>query len=291
MFAARFEIDKFNGTNNFGLWRIKMKALLVHNEISEAIYEEGIKEIGDDKKKLKMIETKAHSDKLQPKAIKCMFLRYPGGVKGYKLWCLEEGFKKCIVSRDVIFNEKVMAIKPEDKAELSTKTRQLQVKTSIRAITAKAASKDLEIEQMDAKTTLFHEKLDETIYMEMPKGFDEDKDKANLQKVEALSSIEAEYMVAIEVIKKVIWLKGFAKEVGFKTAYITVFCHNQSALHLMKNPMFHERLKHIDIKMHFIRDVISSQEVQVQKIHTNHNPTDMFTKTVTQVKFQPIFYI
>ena len=64
MSAAKFEIEKFNGTNDFGLWRIKMKALLVHNGISEAIDEEAMKEIGEDKKKLKEIETKAHSANL-----------------------------------------------------------------------------------------------------------------------------------------------------------------------------------------------------------------------------------
>ena len=110
--------------------------------------------------------------------------------------------------------------------------------------------------------------------------------KANLQKVVALSSTEAEYMAATEVIKEAIWLKGLAKEMGFNSENITVYCDNQSALHLMKNPIFHERSKHIDIKMHFIREVISNQEVLVDKIHTNHNPADMLTKAVPQVKFK-----
>uniref|UniRef100_A0A803QFV3 Retrovirus-related Pol polyprotein from transposon TNT 1-94 n=1 Tax=Cannabis sativa TaxID=3483 RepID=A0A803QFV3_CANSA len=82
-------------------------------------------------------------------------------------------------------------------------------------------------------------------------------------------------MAATKAIKGALWLKGLAKEMGFKTDNITMFCDNQSALHLIKNPMLHERSKHIDIKMHFNRDVISSKEIQVQKIHTNHNPADM----------------
>ena len=110
--------------------------------------------------------------------------------------------------------------------------------------------------------------------------------KSNLQKVVALSSTEAEYMAATEAIKEAIWLKGFTQELGLKSENITVFCDNQSALHLMKNPMYHERSKHIDIRLHFIRDIVSSEQVRVLKINTNHNPADMLTKCVTQDKFK-----
>ena len=44
-------------------------------------------------------------------ALKCMFIGYAEGVKGYKLWCLEYGHNKCIISRDVVFNESEMAYK------------------------------------------------------------------------------------------------------------------------------------------------------------------------------------
>lgn len=92
-------------------------------------------------------------------------------------------------------------------------------------------------------------------------------------------------MAATEAINEAIWLKGLAKEIGFNSENIIVNCYSQSSLHLMKNPIFHERSKHIDIKLHFIRDVISNEDVDVKKIHTNHNPAHMFTKAVTQAKF------
>ena len=65
-----------------------------------------------------------------------------------------------------------------------------------------------------------------------------------------------------------------------------MFCDNQSALHLMKNPMYHERSKHIDIRLHFIRDIVTNEQVKVMKINTDHNPADMLTKCVTQDKFK-----
>ena len=42
---------------------------------------------------------------MQPKALQCIFIGYLEGVKGYKLWCLESGQKKTIISHDVMFNE------------------------------------------------------------------------------------------------------------------------------------------------------------------------------------------
>ena len=92
-------------------------------------------------------------------------------------------------------------------------------------------------------------------------------------------------MGATEAIKEALWLKGFAAELGFNSKDITIHCDNQSALHLMKNPMYHERSKHIDIKLHFIRDVVGANEVCVKKVGTEDNPSDMLTKYVPLSKF------
>ena len=110
--------------------------------------------------------------------------------------------------------------------------------------------------------------------------------KSQLQPTVALSSTEAEYMAITEAIKEAIWLKAFVGEMSSFNGPIVVFCDNQSAVHLTKDRMHHERTKHIDIRYHFVRDVISEGKVLVKKIGTESNPADMLTKPLPIAKFK-----
>ena len=49
---------------------------------------------------------------------------------------------------------------------------------------------------------------------------------------------------------------------------------NQSAIFLMKNPTYHERTKHIDTKLQFIREIVNKVFVRVEKVPRKHNPSD-----------------
>ena len=50
--------------------------------------------------------------------------------------------------------------------------------------------------------------------------------------------------------------------------------------------MFHERTKHIDVKYHYVRDVVAQDKLKVCKISTHDNPADMLTKSVPVAKFE-----
>ncbi|GKC18666.1 hypothetical protein Tco_1020816 [Tanacetum coccineum] len=110
--------------------------------------------------------------------------------------------------------------------------------------------------------------------------------KATLQHVVALSTTEAEYMALTEAVKESIWLKGLLIELGVNLRSVVVNCDNQSAIHLSRNAMFHERTKHINVRYHFIKDIMESKEIEVEKIGTKDNAADAFTKVVPGPKFK-----
>ena len=109
--------------------------------------------------------------------------------------------------------------------------------------------------------------------------------KSNLQSIVALSTTEAEYIACTEAIKEALWLKGITREFGIEQNSVSLYSDSQSALHLSKNMMFHERTKHIDVRFHFIREVISSGNVTLLKVSTEENAADALTKALPSAKF------
>lgn len=67
---------------------------------------------------------------------------------------------------------------------------------------------------------------------------------------------------------------------------VVVHCDNQSTIYLTKHQLFNEWSKHIDVKLHFVIDVVARGVVKVKKIHTDDNPADMLTKSLPSIKFR-----
>lgn len=90
----------------------------------------------------------------------------------------------------------------------------------------------------------------------------------------------------IEAVKEAMWLQGMLRELRIVQEGVTIFCDSQSAIYLYKHQVFHDRCKHIDVRLHFIRDEVEKCTVRVEKISTDHNPADMLTKTPPVTKFR-----
>ncbi|PKA46909.1 Retrovirus-related Pol polyprotein from transposon TNT 1-94 [Apostasia shenzhenica] len=69
----------------------------------------------------------------------------------------------------------------------------------------------------------------------------------------------------------------------------SIYIDNKSALALAKNPVFHDRSKHIDIRYHFIRECIAKMEIQLKYIKSQDQVADVFTKPIKSSTFQKIY--
>ena len=110
--------------------------------------------------------------------------------------------------------------------------------------------------------------------------------KVSLQNVVALSTAEAEYTVTVAAIKEAIWLRGMMTDLGYEQKQVTVCCDSQSAIYLSKNQTHHEKTKHIDIKLHFVRLKVSKGVVKLMMIHIDENMANMLTKDLPGAKFE-----
>ena len=110
--------------------------------------------------------------------------------------------------------------------------------------------------------------------------------RATLQSVVAQSTTEAEYMAIAEACKESVWLKCLFAEICGVDTCINLFCDSQSAIYLTKDQMFHERTKHINVKYHYVRDVVAHGKLKVCKIITHDNTPNMMIKTVHVAKFE-----
>ena len=109
---------------------------------------------------------------------------------------------------------------------------------------------------------------------------------SNLQKVVTFSTTEAEYVAMTEAAKEMIWLQTFMKELGQKCDMGTLYSDSQSGIFLAKNPAFHSRTKYIQVKYHFIRHLLSDEQLKLEKICESQNSADMLTKGVTVEKLR-----
>ena len=110
--------------------------------------------------------------------------------------------------------------------------------------------------------------------------------KSKLQPPVALSSIKADYVAVIDAFKKAIWLQGILQEIHLFQSKVMVYSDSQSAIHLSKNPIYHERTKHVDIRYHYFRDLVTNDTVIKLKVPIENNPADMDTKVLTPTKFK-----
>ena len=105
----------------------------------------------------------------------------------------------------------------------------------------------------------------------------------------ALSMMESEYVACATAMQEVVWLKRFLQRLGITThskEAVTLYSDSTIALGYAKDPKYHEKSKHIEIKYHFIRDMVAWGEVVMKHISTGSMVADPLTKPIARDVFQ-----
>ncbi|GJT03371.1 ribonuclease H-like domain-containing protein [Tanacetum coccineum] len=105
------------------------------------------------------------------------------------------------------------------------------------------------------------------------------------QTIVANSTTEAEYVAAANCCRQVLGIQNQILDYRFNFMNTKIYIDNESTIYIVKNPVFHSKTKHIEIRHHFIRDSYEKRLIQVIKIHTDHNVEDLLTKAFDVSKF------
>ncbi|GAB2283721.1 hypothetical protein Dimus_039621 [Dionaea muscipula] len=106
------------------------------------------------------------------------------------------------------------------------------------------------------------------------------------QPIVALSSSEAEYVAAATCVSHALWLLKLLAELKIKQeGPMIIHVDNQSAIAIAKNPVYHDRSKHIDVRFHFLRDAIAKKEVELKFVRTQAQIADVMTKALSYATF------
>ncbi|GKC82588.1 putative ribonuclease H-like domain-containing protein, partial [Tanacetum coccineum] len=106
------------------------------------------------------------------------------------------------------------------------------------------------------------------------------------QTIVANSTTEAEYVAATNCYGQVLWIQNQILDYGFNFMNTKIYIDNESTICIVKNPVFHSKTKHIEIRHHFIKDTYEKWLIQVIKIHIDHNVADLLTKAFHVGRFQ-----
>ena len=104
----------------------------------------------------------------------------------------------------------------------------------------------------------------------------------------SLSTAEAEYIAIGSCCTQLLWMKKLFHDYGISQDTMCIFCDNTSAINLSKNPVQHSKSKHIEIRYHFIQDLVEEKVVCLEFIHTDNQKAGIFTKLFDGPRFESL---
>ena len=102
----------------------------------------------------------------------------------------------------------------------------------------------------------------------------------------SLSTAEAEYIAAGSCCTQLLWMQKLLHDYGICQDHLTIYCDNTSAINISKSPVQHSRTKHIEIRHHFIRELVEDGTRTLEFIYTDDQKADLFTKPLDSKRFE-----
>ncbi|KAG7559351.1 Zinc finger PMZ-type [Arabidopsis thaliana x Arabidopsis arenosa] len=96
----------------------------------------------------------------------------------------------------------------------------------------------------------------------------------------SISTAESEYIAMGSCCTQLLWMKQMLSDYRIDSGVLQVYCDNQSAIDISKNPVQHSRTKHIDVRHHFIRELVEEKKVKIDHVGTEIQLADVFTKAL-----------
>ncbi|KAK6137074.1 hypothetical protein DH2020_029185 [Rehmannia glutinosa] len=104
----------------------------------------------------------------------------------------------------------------------------------------------------------------------------------------SLSTAVAEYISAAFCCTQLLWMKQTLADYKCSFESVPIFCDNISAINIAKNPVHHNRTKHIEIRHHFLRDCVSKRKIEISFVPSQDQLADIFTKPLSPETFASI---
>ena len=111
--------------------------------------------------------------------------------------------------------------------------------------------------------------------------------RSKKQSVVARSSAEAEFRAMAHGICEGMWLQRILKELGIiSNSTMTVLCDNKATISIAKNPVQHDRTKHVEIDRHFIKEKLEGGTIRLMYIPSSHQTADILTKALPRATYE-----
>ena len=105
----------------------------------------------------------------------------------------------------------------------------------------------------------------------------------------ARSSTEAEFRALAHGLAEIIWMKRILQDLKIEiNGTCNVFCDNQSTIRVAHNPVQHDRMKHVSIDRHYIKETLEQNNIRIPYIQSAEQRADVLTKGLPKEHFMKL---